>query len=207
MPVDKYLNQFASLNTERNRNNWTIDTYNRAPHKPFLLLSVMDLIAQGQIRGNLVELSFELDDTWNGYWQAAMPPGKTSSVAYPFFIMKSEAFWHLIEKPGLNLPDNFRSPSVAWLRQNFLGARLDEELFALLLEKKSREILRSAVIQMYFVPDLQPRIMERGLVNYASKRYKNKRYKNKILRLRQIPDDYGKQNIPSQKDKVREAGF
>ena len=98
MPLDKCLNQFTSLNTDRNRNNWTADTCHRAQHKPFLLLSVMDLIAQGQIKGNLIEPSFELVDTWNGYWQAAMLPGKTSSVAYPFFFMKSGM--QVSEKPS-----------------------------------------------------------------------------------------------------------
>ena len=45
----------------------------RTPHKPFPLLSVMDMVAQGQVIENFIELSFELVDTWNGYWNAVMP--------------------------------------------------------------------------------------------------------------------------------------
>ncbi|MCP4876094.1 MAG: hypothetical protein GY896_11565, partial [Gammaproteobacteria bacterium] len=42
-------------------------------HKPFLLLYVMDMIAQGQVIENFIEPSFELVDTWNGYWNTVMP--------------------------------------------------------------------------------------------------------------------------------------
>ncbi|PTN31762.1 hypothetical protein [Desulfonatronum sp. SC1] len=42
----KYL---TSLRTDKNRNRWTAGTNHRAPHKPFLLLSLLDLAAQGDI--------------------------------------------------------------------------------------------------------------------------------------------------------------
>jgi hypothetical protein len=48
----------------------------------------MDLIAQGQITENFIEPSFELVDTWNGYWNAIMPIGKSIRMAYPFPFMK-----------------------------------------------------------------------------------------------------------------------
>lgn len=48
-------------------------TNHRTPHKPFLLLSVMDMISQGQVIENFIEPSFELVDTWNGYWNAVLP--------------------------------------------------------------------------------------------------------------------------------------
>ena len=54
----------------------------------------MDLIAQGQIVKNFIEPSFELVDTWNGFWQAIMPIGKHSSMAYPFPRLESDGFWH-----------------------------------------------------------------------------------------------------------------
>ena len=38
-------------------------TNHRIPHKLFFLLSVMDMIAQGQVIENFIEPSFELVDT------------------------------------------------------------------------------------------------------------------------------------------------
>jgi hypothetical protein len=64
--LEEYLQMFAKLRTDRGRDRYPEITYHRAPHKPFLLLSVMDLIAQGRITVNLIEPSFELVDTIKG---------------------------------------------------------------------------------------------------------------------------------------------
>lgn len=48
---------FAKLRTDKGRDRYPEITYHRAPHKPFLLLSIMDLIAQGRITENLIEPS------------------------------------------------------------------------------------------------------------------------------------------------------
>ncbi|MCP3887954.1 MAG: hypothetical protein GY702_03645 [Desulfobulbaceae bacterium] len=66
MPLEEFIKKFSTLNTDRGRHRWSADTNHCAPHKPFLLLSIMDLIAQGLITENFIEPSFELVDTWNG---------------------------------------------------------------------------------------------------------------------------------------------
>ena len=52
--LERYLQMFAKLRTDKGRNRYPATTYHRAPHKPFLLLSVMDLIAQGWITQDLI---------------------------------------------------------------------------------------------------------------------------------------------------------
>ncbi|MFH1934976.1 MAG: hypothetical protein ABIN18_25845 [Pseudomonadota bacterium] len=47
--LEKYLKSFSNLRTDKNCKRYPALTDHRAPHKPFLLLSVMDLMAQGQI--------------------------------------------------------------------------------------------------------------------------------------------------------------
>ena len=88
--LEKCLQMFAKLRTERGRDRYPEITCHRAPHKPFLLLSVMDLIAQCRIIQNLIEPFYELVDTFNTYWAAIMPPGSTTSMAYPFPRVKAE---------------------------------------------------------------------------------------------------------------------
>jgi putative restriction endonuclease len=46
---------FSKPRTDRGRDRYPEITCCRAPHKPFLLLSVMDLIDQGRISENLIE--------------------------------------------------------------------------------------------------------------------------------------------------------
>ena len=79
--LEKYLQMFAKLRTDKGRDRYPQITYHRAPHKPFLLLSVMDLIAQGRITEDLIETSYELVDTFNTYWASIMRPGSTTSMA------------------------------------------------------------------------------------------------------------------------------
>jgi len=55
--LDKHLYIFGNLRTDKGRDRYPAITCHRAPHKPFLLLSVMDLIAQGRITQNLIEPS------------------------------------------------------------------------------------------------------------------------------------------------------
>jgi len=64
--LDKYLQTFSKLWTDKGRDRYPEVTYHRAAHKPFLLLFIMDLIAQGKITENLIEPSFELVDTIRG---------------------------------------------------------------------------------------------------------------------------------------------
>jgi putative restriction endonuclease len=49
MSLEQYLKNFSRLRTDKNRKRWSALTTYQAPHKPFLLLSIMDLIAQGSI--------------------------------------------------------------------------------------------------------------------------------------------------------------
>jgi len=47
--LDKYLKRFSRLRTYKDCGKWSALTTYQAPHKPFLLLSIMDLIAQRSI--------------------------------------------------------------------------------------------------------------------------------------------------------------
>ena len=82
--LEKYLQMFGKLRTDKGRDRYPEITYHRAPHKPFLHLSIMDLVAQGRITENLIEPSFEPVDTFNSYWTSIMPAGASTSMAYPF---------------------------------------------------------------------------------------------------------------------------
>jgi len=44
MSLSQYLKNFSRLRTDKNRKRWSALTTYQAPHKPFLLLSTMDLI-------------------------------------------------------------------------------------------------------------------------------------------------------------------
>ncbi|MBE9544860.1 MAG: hypothetical protein IMF02_10235 [Proteobacteria bacterium] len=59
MPLDQYIRSFSHLRTYKDRKKWSSLTIYQAPHKPFLLLSIMDLIAQESITENFKELRYQ----------------------------------------------------------------------------------------------------------------------------------------------------
>ena len=72
-----------------------------APHKPILLLSVIELIGQGKIKENQIPLSPELIASFLKYWSQLGTESYRPDIALPFFHMKSGKFWHLKSKTGL----------------------------------------------------------------------------------------------------------
>ena len=60
-----YLKAFSKLRSDTSTARWSAETNHRAPHKPFLLLAVMDLISLGIIQTNLIELKTDLMDTFD----------------------------------------------------------------------------------------------------------------------------------------------
>ena len=87
--LEDYLQKFSNLRTDRSRKRYPAYTLYGAPHKPFLLLSIMDLSAQGSVTKNFIESSFELLDTFNTYWKSIMPGLNMTAVVFDFPIEQS----------------------------------------------------------------------------------------------------------------------
>ena len=172
--LEKYSKLFSNLRTDKNRNRYPSITTHRAPHKPMLLLSVMDLIAQSMIIENFIEPSLELVETFNTYYSSIMPAGTKTSMAYPFSRLQTDGFWHRVTKPGFDPEIEYNIKSMVRLREVIEGAKLDEELFGYLCKPGAREQLRSALISTYFVPEIQPILLEQGRVNYEAYEYGKK---------------------------------
>jgi putative restriction endonuclease len=126
MSLDLYLKSFSRLRTDKNRKRWSALTTHQAPHKPFLLLSIMDLIAQGSITKNFIEPSFELLDTFNTYWNSIMLLGSKTSMAYPFPRLKTDGFWHLVPNPGFENQIDIDFSSMTKLRGETCGTSINK---------------------------------------------------------------------------------
>jgi hypothetical protein len=62
---------------------WTQATKRKAPHKPILLLAVLDLVARGVITSPFIDVTgdiVELNELFNLYWRRIIPLEKTSSI-------------------------------------------------------------------------------------------------------------------------------
>jgi putative restriction endonuclease len=168
-----FIDRFAKLRTDTSASRWPATTRHRAPHKPLLLLSVIDLFAEVEIAANLIELTPELGELFTLYWARVMPPDQRGNLALPFFHLKSDGFWHLVPRPGQEafLAATRQIRSIHQLRETVLGARLDEELYALLGAGESRDLLRTALIETYFAPEARRALVEQGAINLEAFRY------------------------------------
>ena len=201
--LKNYIHKLSNLRTDKNRNRYPAYTSHREPHKPFLLLSIMDLIAQGAITHNLVKPSFELVEMFNGYWNSIMPLGSKTSMAYPYPRLKTDGFWHLIPNPRYENQININFSSMSKLREVCAGARMDEELFQLMCKPETREQLRATLIESYFAPEIRMKVLEQGHLNYAAYQYSQE-----LLNVAEEKKDFGKvtDEFDWQK-KIRDSGF
>ena len=138
-----YCNKFAKLNVSRSSGI--------APNKPILLLSVLELISQGQIRHNQIILSAELIATFLNLW-SHLEPVRKPDIGLPFFHLKGDKFWHHKPKPGFEsaITSGLKIRSVGLLRETVQYAYFDEELFALLVNPASRDQLTDVLIHTWF---------------------------------------------------------
>ena len=154
MSLDRYCEQFAHLKRAPNR-IFPALTKHKAPHKPFLLLAVIDMVGRGQIVNRFVSIIGELTELtmlFTNYWRSLMPAVQTSSIAFPFSRLNSEPFWELVPLPEKEITQAAVNSisTVSQLRQLALGANLDEELFVLMTQEKSRAKLINAILQACF---------------------------------------------------------
>ncbi|WP_224995708.1 HNH endonuclease [Cesiribacter sp. SM1] len=123
-----------------------------APHKPILLLSILHQISSGQIANNKIYITPELISTFKDFWSLLVTTPHTPNFALPFYHMQSEGFWHLIVKPGhhLAITKSHSIRSFSSLQAAIAWAEFDQDLYQLLQEDESRELLRMILLHTYF---------------------------------------------------------
>ncbi len=126
----------------------------RAPHKPILLLSIIDLIERGVITSRHIELSDSLVDTFKHNWTRYVGDSVLFRpvVGTPFWHLQNEPFWKLISHSGTVITkDNMPNAkySVGSIRANIAYAEIDTELFALMQNEDARAQLRVLLISTY----------------------------------------------------------
>mgnify|MGYP001946536976 FL=1 len=123
-----------------------------APHKPILLLSVIDSYEAGLINSDRIYITAELMAYFKSNWQLYVKTTHTMNFSLPFFHLSREPFWEIITKSGYDLEINskgsIKSFNALYLATEY--AKIDKELAFLLVNDKSRSILKSIVIDKYF---------------------------------------------------------
>lgn len=70
------------------------------PHKPALLLSIIDLLDRGVITCNEVPLSEELVTTFKRYFAVVRKENDQPTIQNPFFHLCGDKLWELVPATG-----------------------------------------------------------------------------------------------------------
>ena len=124
------------------------------PHKPVLLLSIIDLLDRGVIRENAVPLSEELVATFKRYFEVVKERDDKPTIENPFYFLSGDKFWRVAPQGGGEplYREGFAAgaPSVAQLRKQNVVGHFDDGLWALMSDAVARHQLREALIARYF---------------------------------------------------------
>lgn len=196
-----YQHLFSTLRTDKNKKRWAESTKHQAPHKPFLLLSVLDLLASDSTN-NFIEPKLSLIETFNHYWNLIMPLGSTASMSYPFYHLETSGFWHLVSAQSEKHQRGRTIKSIKRLSELYQGAKLEEDLFILSNNQKYREQLRETLITTYFDPSIHQRLWDQATINQKSEEY----YKS-IINHPDKPTNTVEESLSPIYQKVRDQGF
>lgn len=142
--LEKYLKAFKKLRIDR--------SHGIAPHKPILLISVIQSFEIGHIRDRRIFITPELVALFKSNWSVLVTTDHDCRISYPFFYMKSEGFWKLIPKSGFSDLDKMGSlvKSFSSLNAAIEYAEIGPDLHALLEDKQSNQILLHHLLDEYF---------------------------------------------------------
>src|SRR5690606_16558769 len=105
--LNKYLHAFTRLK----RGNTPLAI---APHKPVLLISLIELIEKGLVTENKVYVNADLVGTFKENWQLLVNTLHQADFTQPFYYLQSDKaagkpFWFLVPNPGCQINAHIKS--------------------------------------------------------------------------------------------------
>ena len=134
-----WLGKLANLNVARTA------ARGLAPHKPIMLLSVIDLIERGLITDGWVSFGVELASAFRSYWHSVADRQRNApDIPMPFHALGGDRdqIWQRFTRDG--------EPSHSKLTTRL--CQLDPNLFACLQDPAFRRAARLTLASLYFTP-------------------------------------------------------
>lgn len=145
--LDFYIHAFSHLNVGGGRIS------EKAPHKPVLLLTVIQAYEINLLTTNQIPISPELTGLFKSNWNLLVTTDHTLGFALPFFHMKNEKgnWWELIANPGCELwVQHGKLTTFGSLSTAVDCAQIDPNLADLLESESTRNALRQTLLATYF---------------------------------------------------------
>lgn len=134
--TEQWLAKFAKLKVDKARGD-------PAPHKPLLLLVVLELAEQDQLQRGVLALTPELAFRFCTFWSIVAHRRKQRpDVRYPFFHLKSDGVWTPKNEQGQPTSERFHARY----------AEMPSDFVAFANDPAARDQARRLLIAKYFQP-------------------------------------------------------
>ncbi len=158
--MQKYLHKFTHLRRD--------NKFGGAPHKPILLLSIIESVETKIISDNKIYISSELVSVYKSIWSNFVKSEKHHCIfAMPFYHLKTSGFWKLIPKRGFEnaIQSKVAMKTFSNLNEAVDYVQIDDTLYDLLKDNKTREVLKDVIIEKYFSSSITKNFSE-SVPNY-----------------------------------------
>lgn len=191
--LNYYIHAFSNLNVGGGK------LKEKAPHKPILLLTIVQAYEINLLTTNQIPISPELTSLFKSNWNLFVTSEHTLGFALPFFHLKNEKgeWWELVANPGCEIwVQNGKLTTFGNLSAAVAYAQIDPNLAELLKNEPTRNVLRRTLLDKYFpnqktdqvaesqdhLADLKREMLEESPAEY--------RAKLKELKTRLNPETY-----------------
>jgi putative restriction endonuclease len=124
-----------------------------APHKPIFLLSIIDLIDQGEIMENKIYINTQLVASFLNNWEALVKNPLQPDFKQPFYYLQNDklngsSFWFVKPLQGCQFNAHIKSFNKLITVVDY--GYFSQDLYFLLREKNSREVFKQILLETYF---------------------------------------------------------
>lgn len=144
--IAKYLHKLAHLNRASTK-------FGKAPHKPVLLLTLLELIDRGHVCDNRFAPDTELVGIFQENWRLLVTTANQPDFTQPYYYLQSEKvdnepIWKLVAQPGCQV--NAHISSINTLVRVVDYGCICEPLHFFLADPVNRAGLRRLLLETYF---------------------------------------------------------
>lgn len=139
--LQEYIMRFSKLRQG-------VTKYGKAPHKPVLLLAFIEMFEKGELTENKVFISPELVAGFKETFALLVRTAHKADFFLPFYHLSGEGFWNVKTKVGNNL--NVYISSFKTLDEVADYGYFADDLFLLLINSESRNVLKTILLDKYF---------------------------------------------------------
>ncbi|HCB44924.1 MAG TPA: restriction endonuclease [Algoriphagus sp.] len=127
--------------------------YGKAPHKPILFLTFLDLFDSGIVTENKIYVNSDLVGIFHENWSLLVYTGHQEDFTQPFYYLQNDKidkknFWFLLAKPGYSIQSHIKN--IYTLSEVLNFAHFSDDLFLLLTDYENRQIIRNHILETFF---------------------------------------------------------